>query len=140
METHYYKKKSAESFPHYFYHNRLFKDYMAHLIGGKDEPFLTDSFIDITAHFLPFALALIDLPFECQQVDGKPLDLLHKYRSDKKRGIYITAVANAVVFKKEVKEGKCKIKKDVIITHRYQNLTDGRKDAQPDELVINTPY
>ena len=65
---------------------------------------------------------------------------MHKYKSDKKRGIYITAVANAVVFKKEIKEDKCQLKKEVIITHRYQNLMDSQKDVDSSEFIINNPY
>jgi hypothetical protein len=44
--------------------NRLYRDYAKHLIEtqGKDEPFLTDSFIDISFRHVVFAFSLIDLP------------------------------------------------------------------------------
>ena len=66
METHYYKKKSAGSHPQFFSHNRLFKDYLSHLLLNNSQPFLSDSFIDISSRFLPVAMSLLDLPFECQ--------------------------------------------------------------------------
>jgi len=50
--------------------------------------------------YVPFALAWIDLPFS-----AKSLKQQHKFASDKKRGIEITAGSNAVLFKKEIKEG-----------------------------------
>ena len=49
--------------------------------------------------YAPFVFALIDLPLSPQS------NADHKYSSDNKRGIYITAGQNAIVFKKEIKEG-----------------------------------
>jgi hypothetical protein len=67
---------------------------------------------------------------------------MHKYKSDKKRGIYINAACNAVIFKKEIKEGECQLKNDIMITHRYQQWVQnvGFKDSETNEMVINTPY
>ena len=36
----------------------------------------------------------------------------------------MTAGSNAIVFKKEIKDGECKIKTDIIITHRYESKID----------------
>lgn len=65
---------------------------------------------------MPFVFALLDLPFQ----DPKH----HKYKSDGKRGIKITAGSNMILFKKEIKEGKVELKNDLIITHRYYSLLE----------------
>jgi len=80
-----------------------------------DQPFLTDSFMDMSKRYVPFALALISLPLE----EERDEEVSHKYESDKKRGIFLQASSNAVVFKKEIKLGKCELSNEVMISHRY---------------------
>lgn len=69
--------------------------------------------------WLPAALTFLDLPFSRNSVLEK-----HKFRSDNKRGIFMTAGSNAIVFKKEIKDGECKIKSEIIIIHRYESTID----------------
>jgi hypothetical protein len=82
--------------------NRLYRDYAKHLIEaqGMDQPFLTDSFIDISLRHVVFAFALIDLPLQSQNAPK------HRYQSDRRRGINITAGGNAVLFKKDTSHWK----------------------------------
>ena len=47
----------------------------------------------------------------------------HLIESDGNRGIVITAGDEAIIFKKEIKEGEYNLKKDLIITHKYQSVS-----------------
>jgi len=120
METHYYKVTEAERQNLHFYTlNRLFRDYVQYLldseghIGQESHPFLTDCFTDVSMRYIPFLFAWLDLPMGTKGMKQ------HKYRSDGRRGINITAGSHGVLFKKEIKEGECQIKNDMMITHRY---------------------
>ena len=113
---------------------------MKHLIEkGWDKPFLTHSFTDISYRYLVFAYALVDIALCPQDLQDKKLS--HKFTSDSKRGITITAGSNAILFKKEIKEGECQIKNDLMVTHRYTSLKDSNKDNdEVESMVINHPY
>mmetsp|Transcript_11944 Transcript_11944/g.18445 ORF Transcript_11944/g.18445 Transcript_11944/m.18445 type:complete len:163 (-) Transcript_11944:1737-2225(-) len=142
METHYYGEKDARSHPEFYSTNRLFSAYAEYLLKEKfTEPFLSDCFIDLPPRYLPFAFSLLDLKFESKK-QPQDEDLLHKYKSDKKRGIFITAATPAVIFKKEIKEGECKLKNDVLVMHRYLSLDrySNGKEADKGELVMNIAY
>jgi hypothetical protein len=84
--------------------------------------------------WLPAALSWLDLPFTKSEE-------AHKFKSDKKRGIFITASSNAIVFKKEIKDGDCNIKSDLMIIHRYESLSQSTgQEVELDEFVVNHPY
>lgn len=108
METHYYKVKQAKQQNHTFYTlNRLFSDYVKYLVdregeGDESKPFLTDCLTDVSLKYIPFAFAWIDLP-----LNDKSSKQQHKFKSDNKRGIEVTAGTNCILFKKEIKEGEC---------------------------------
>ena len=38
----------------------------------------------------------------------------------------MTSGSHAIVFKKEIKDGECKIKSDIIIIHRYESKIDSQ--------------
>jgi hypothetical protein len=38
----------------------------------------------------------------------------------------MTAGSNSIVFKKEIKDGECKIKSEIIIIHRYESTIDSQ--------------
>jgi hypothetical protein len=63
----------------------------------------------------------------------------HKIRSDGKRGIIITTGSNVVIFKKEIKEGQCQPKNDVMVVHRYENMLKSSED-EVEDFIINNPY
>jgi hypothetical protein len=63
----------------------------------------------------------------------------HKIRSDGKRGIIITTGSNVVIFKKEIKEGQCQLKNDVMVVHRYENMLKSSED-EVEDFIINNPY
>lgn len=54
----------------------------------------------------------------------------HVVESDGHRGIVIKTGCEAVLFKKEIKEGRYNLKKDLIITHKYQSKTDPPKKRE----------
>lgn len=60
---------------------------------------------------------MIDIPHEKLQS--------HKFKSDGKRGIFISLNSNAIIFKKEIKEGECQLKNDLMVIHRYASLLNG---------------
>ena len=72
----------------------------------------------------------------------------HLIESDGNRGIVITAGDEAIIFKKEIKEGEYNLKKDLIITHKYQSVSqpvqvsnnDGDEDFELKYFVINHIY
>jgi hypothetical protein len=138
METHYYKQKRVGGSHDSTSGTRLVLDYLRHLVQGADGPFLPSSFIDISMRSVPFALSVIDLPFEQAEAYKKSRQP-HKFKSDKKRGINITAGGNAILFKKEIKEGKCEIKNDLMMIHRYKHLIEDNKNEEED-MLINQPY
>jgi hypothetical protein len=141
METHYYKLASAGNHVDFYNMNRFIMDYLLYILDEKfDQPFLTDSFIDIPKRFAIFAVSTIDFRFESQEVEGE--SYVHKFKSDKKRGIFVSASENAIVFVKEIKESDCDLKNDILITHRYQQWTqaEGFRDSEINEMVMNTPY
>jgi hypothetical protein len=76
-------------------------------LDGRKRPFLTHHFTSLGVNALPFAIAIIDLPLTSANSRQQ-----HKFKSDKKRGIVITAGSNLVIFKKEIKEGEQKLKND----------------------------
>ena len=84
---------------------------------------------------LPFVFGIIDLSLESLNSKNQ-----HKFKSDKKRGIYITAGSNMVLFKKEIKEGKCKLKNDIMVTHRYQSMVNVHNEDEIEDFLINHPY
>ena len=45
-----------------------------------------------------------------------------------------------VLFKKEIREGECKLKKDIMVTHRYQSLIEKPRDDELEEFMVNHPY
>ena len=45
----------------------------------------------------------------------------NKFKSDGKRGINIEAGSNFIIFKREIKDGKCQLKNDLMVTHRYED-------------------
>ena len=102
-------------------------------------PFLTSTFIDIGLRYVPFALSIIDLPFESSE-SYKNSKQPHKFKSDKKRGINITAGGNLILFKKEIKEGKCEIKNDLMMIHRYKLLNGSDDDNEAEDIIMNKPY
>mmetsp|Transcript_16284 Transcript_16284/g.25157 ORF Transcript_16284/g.25157 Transcript_16284/m.25157 type:complete len:187 (-) Transcript_16284:1694-2254(-) len=113
--------------------NALFADYIEHLMNGRNaSKFLSSAFMDISLRFLPMAFALLDLPFNSTST--------HKYESDGKRGVNITAASNGVLLRKEIKEGKCEVKNDVMIIHRYQQYPANSEEDQVTEMLINQPY
>lgn len=142
METYYYHSKTTASCADRYGANRFSAEYSEYLIENEGKtaqdrpPFLTDSFTDISMIYVPFAFALIELPLQSRQSKQQ-----HKFRSDQRRGIQITAGANAILFKKEIKEGQCQIKNDLMITHRYQSLVNHREeDDEVEDMIINHPY
>jgi hypothetical protein len=135
METHYYKKRAGNC-PEFYSENRFMREYMLWLVGASTGPFLTSTFIDIGMRFLPFALSVLDLPFE-QSDSYKKNRQAHKFKSDKKRGINITAGGNLVLFKKEIKEGKCEIKNDLMMIHRYKHLNSSEEEDEAIDMLIN---
>ena len=139
METHYYKKKNANSNKDFYQGNRLIQEYLLHLVNGSKGPFLTSTFIDIGLRYVPFALSIIDLPFESSE-SYKKSKQPHKFKSDKKRGINITAGGNLILFKKEIKEGKCEIKNDLMMIHRYKLLNGCDDDNEAEDIIMNKPY
>ena len=72
---------------------------------------------------MSFGFSLLDLPLSVSTLEKYP----HKIDSDGDRGIVIKAGCEGVLFKKEIKEGKYNIKKDLIITHKYQSNTNPKK-------------
>jgi hypothetical protein len=88
--------------------NNFFATYLQHLISNKKVPFLTSDFIPFTDYdkigmkYLPIIFSLMDLKLSDDKTNHH-----HNIKSDGKRGITITLGSNAIVFKKEVKEGKC---------------------------------
>lgn len=135
METHYYKKHSPHKCKDYYHGNDFIVECLKYLIAGdRESPFLTASFTNVSMKFLPFVLAFMDLPLE-----SKASKQLHKFKSDKKRGINITAGSNIVIFKKEIKQGKCAIKNDMMVSHRYQSMNN-RSDDEVEDFIINHPY
>jgi len=68
----------------------------------------------LESRVLPFVFGLIDLPLDQQNSKQQ-----HQFKSDGKRGINITAGSNLIIFKKEIKEGSCQLKQDIMVTHRY---------------------
>mmetsp|Transcript_11941 Transcript_11941/g.18432 ORF Transcript_11941/g.18432 Transcript_11941/m.18432 type:complete len:157 (-) Transcript_11941:1747-2217(-) len=131
-ETHYYIKTIHS---HFYNINRLLVEYLRFLLSEKEGPFISDAFIDIPMRYAPVALALISLPFEADKEENKT----HRFKSDGKRGIFVEAASNAVLFKKEIKEGKCSLQNDVMVTHRYISLETG-KETKASEFVQNLPY
>ena len=93
---------------------------------------------------LYFCLAIMDLPQSIQALQKYP----HLIESDGNRGIVITAGDEAIIFKKEIKEGEYNLKKDLIITHKYQSVSqpvqvsnnDGDEDFELKYFVINHIY
>ena len=61
---------------------------------------MSDCFTDVSMRYVPFLFGMIDLPLQSPNVP-------QGFKSDGKRGIVITATSNAVLFKKEIKEGEC---------------------------------
>ena len=64
METHYYKQPNSGNKKAIYTSNRLVIDYLQHLVKESKGPFLSSTFIDISMRYLPFALSILDLPFE----------------------------------------------------------------------------
>jgi hypothetical protein len=102
---------------------------------NSEKPFLSSNFTTLKPESLPFAFGLLNLPMSSANSKSQ-----HKFKSDKKRGIFITAGSNVILFKKEIKEGECNIKKDIIITHRYQSLIDAAREDEIEDFLINHPY
>ena len=96
---------------------------------------MTHHFTSLGVNALPFAIAIIDLPLTSANSRQQ-----HKFKSDKKRGIVITAGSNLVIFKKEIKEGEQKLKNDIMVTHRYQSLIQNNTDNEIEDFLVNHPY
>ena len=82
--------------------NQFFKEYISYLVaneGKVDKDFLTNSFHHVPLKNIPFIYALMDLPTSVGSLSS------HKFQGDGGRGMNITAGNNAVLFKREVKEG-----------------------------------
>lgn len=107
--------------------NSFISDYLQHLVaratptgqtsGGAAAAtsFLSSNFTDTKMVYLPLVFALMDIPISSLQSK-----LQHKFKSDGKRGINITVGSNTVIFKREIKDGQCKLENDIMVTHRYQ--------------------
>lgn len=91
------------------------RDYLKHLLKQDQMPFISSAFTYLTKPMLFFGFTLLDLPISVEIFDKYP----HSIESDSHRGIIIQAGGQAIIFKKEIKEGKYNLKKDLIITHKY---------------------
>ena len=100
---------------------------------SDQKPFLTSNFTNLEIDALPFAFGMIDLPL-------KSSGLNHKFKSDNKRGIEITAASNIVVFKKEIKSSECKLRNDIMVTHRYHSLLNPGSDEEIEDFLVNHAY
>ena len=127
--------------------NMFLRDYLKNLIDGNAiKPFVSSNFIYWSINMSYFGCAVLDLPISIATKEKYP----HSIDSDGNRGIIIKAGCEAVIFKKEIKEGNYKLKNDMIITHKYESMTDPKKrssnedsDDDDDELkffVINHIY
>ena len=52
----------------------------------------------------------------------------------------MTAGSHGILFKKEIKEGECQIKNDLMVTHRYQSLINYSDDDECEDMIVNHPY
>ena len=135
METHYYKSTQIENRHLFSRGYSFFVEYLQHILDGKKKPFLTPQFVSLSVNALPFAFAMLDLPLSSANSKQQ-----HKFKSDKKRGIVVTAGSNLIIFKKEIKEGEQKLKNDIMVTHRYQSLLQNNLDNEIEDFLINHPY
>ena len=96
--------------------NIFLKDYLMNLIAGDaKKPFISSAFIHWTKQLMHFGFTVLDLPISISDKEQYP----HLVESDGHRGIIIKAGGEAILFKKEIKEGRYNLKKDLIITHKY---------------------
>lgn len=85
---------------------------------------------------------MLDLPLSIDTMDEYP----HKFESDQEKGIFIKAGCEAIIYKKEIMEGTQNLKKDLIITHKYNSVFDPKQtsnDEDEEELkffMINHIY
>ena len=94
----------------------IFRDFLSHLLTSNgNKPFISSSFIFWEENISYIGFSLLDLPLSISTLDKYP----HQIDSDGNRGMIIKAGSEAILFKKEIKEGQYKIKKDLIITHKY---------------------
>lgn len=91
------------------------RDYLQNLIEPEVKPFVSPSFTYLGKAILYFGLSVLDLPLSIDTFEKYP----HKIESDGNRGIVITAGAEAIVFKREMKEGLYNLKNDMVIKHKY---------------------
>lgn len=113
-ETHYATLRYPTQCDHH--HRTLFHAaFLKHVLNEAADkgPFLAPDFRKMPHRQFAFAAALLDLPFDGQEKE-------HDFKSDGSRGIIVTAKSNAIIFKKEIIPGDCKLKKDLMISHRYR--------------------
>ena len=111
-------------------------DYLEYLLGEQwDKPFLSAKITCLEMSILPFAFGFLSLPLAPSNFRNT-----HRFKSDKKRGIFIEFGSNAVLFQKEIKEKQCALKKDIILIHRYRSLITGKSDDQIENYLVNHPY
>lgn len=59
----------------------------------------------------------------------------------KGRDVELTPSTDLLLFKKEVKEAKVEINNEIMVTHRYVQVSDHKSvDPKQDELLSNIPF
>ena len=78
-------------------------------------PFVSQYCLNLNITF-NFAVSCLDLPVNVKALDKYP----HEIAADGNRGVNIKAGSDAIFFKEELLEGRCKLRKDLIINHTYK--------------------
>lgn len=48
--------------------------------------------------------------------------------------------SNAIIFKREIKEGECQLKNDLLVIHRYGSLINENQEEEVEDFIVNYPY
>ena len=119
METHYYNNTDLSSFVSLVSKNKFWAEYAEYLSNSdaNSGPFLTPSFVDCTNSPIEAFLVgcFLDLPFK--------VNAEHIYQPDEQRGVTIQAASNLILYKKEIQETNIALKPDLLVIHRYNEVT-----------------
>lgn len=104
-------------------------DFLQNLLDGDSKrPFVSANFPHLPPYLFYIGFCLLDLPISIDSLEKYP----HDIRSDGKKGVTIKAGCEAIMYKQEHKEGHCKLKKDVMIMHKYEAI-DSRGNYRDDD-------